>query len=112
MINWLTTFWLLLIAHAFTDYVWQTEQMGWRKDPLASVPETEKYGPWWWHMTAHSLINAGGVFVVTWRFPLSVGEFVVHSLTDYSKCHGWISTNVDQIIHLLSKGVWAWLSLL
>lgn len=115
MMPWLTTFWLLLIAHAFTDYVWQTELMGWRKSPVPHPPvppyEIEKYGPWWWHMSAHSLVNAGGVLVITHSIPCSLGEFLVHGLTDYAKCRHWISTNADQAIHILSKGLWAWLSL-
>ena len=111
MSNWLITFWLLLIAHAFTDYVWQPPEMGWRKDPTAQPPEIGKYGPWWWHLSAHSLINAGGVYVVTGNITCSIGEYTVHWLTDYAKCRGWVSTNLDQFIHLFSKGVWAWLSL-
>ena len=111
MIEWLTTFWFLLIAHAFTDYVWQTESMGYRKDPTAFPPEVAKYGPWWWHMSAHSLINAGGVLVVTGDPLCSLGEFLLHFGIDYAKCRQWVSTNGDQGVHLISKGVWAWLSL-
>ena len=111
MTQWLTTFWLLLIAHAFTDYVWQPEEMGWRKNPTASPPEIAKYGPWWWHMSAHSLVNAGGIFFVTGNPLCSLGEFFLHFAIDYAKCRRWVSTNVDQGVHLVSKGVWAWLSL-
>ena len=111
MSDWLIRVWCLLIAHAFTDYVWQSEQMGYRKDPTAFPPETSKYGPWWWHLSAHSLINAGGVLVATGHLSCSLGEFIVHWLTDYAKCRQWVSTNVDQGVHLFSKGVWAWISM-
>ena len=64
-------------------------------------------GPWWWSMSAHSLINGAGVSLVTGIWWLGVAEAVVHFITDYLKCAGRITTQRDQLIHLISKGAWA-----
>ena len=106
--NW-TRLWWLLCAHALTDYVLQTELMATRKRPRAydAYSSDKEYGPWWWWMTAHGLINALGVLYVTQSVPLSIGEFIVHCALDSAKCQGWIDANTDQVGHLLSKMVWA-----
>ena len=101
----LTRLWWLLCAHALTDYVLQPTEMAQRKHP--QHPADHAYGPWWWWMTAHGLINALGVLYITQNVWLSVGEFVVHCALDTAKCQGWIDANTDQVGHLLSKGVWA-----
>lgn len=113
------TFWWLLVAHAFTDYVWQPEEMGRRKQPHVLGDPT--YGPWWWTMTAHALVNGGGVAVVTQDPLLGMAETVVHFLTDWWKCVAsqhptYIGEDIrriawiDQGIHLASKCLWALLA--
>lgn len=102
---WAERVWYLLMAHAFTDYVWQPEHMGQYKHPGALIPLS--MGPWWWHMTAHGLINAAGVTAVTGSTWLGVAEFACHIALDYAKCQGVIGAGVDQLGHLLCKGVWA-----
>ena len=112
------TLWWLLCAHALTDYVLQSPEMAKRKQPrprLFEGPDTvEKsiYGPWWWWMLAHGLINGLGVLYVTQSVPLSMGEVVVHCTLDTLKSLGYLTTNQDQVGHLASKGWWAWLATL
>lgn len=105
MSEFFTILWWLLMAHAFTDYIWQSPEMGKYKQPDSNPPSN--YGPWYWHMIAHGLINAAGVNFVTGSVWLGVGEFLVHISLDYSKCRGWCSAWDDQIGHLLSKVAWA-----
>ena len=102
----LTRFWWLLCAHALTDYVLQPEWMGRHKGAFLELPH-HSYGPWWWSMAAHSLVNAAGVLYVTQRLWPSVGEFVVHFLLDTLKQQGKISATEDQTGHLLSKLIWS-----
>ena len=104
--NW-TRLWWLLCAHALTDYVLQSDRMAELKHPTAGTHND--YGPWWWWMTAHGLINALGVLYVTQNVWLSLGEFIVHVALDTAKCQRHIDANLDQLGHLWSKCVWAML---
>lgn len=98
-------FWWLLCAHAVTDYVLQTDMMAHRKRPTCSL--TDEYGPWWWWMFAHGLVNALGVLYVTQNVWLSMGECLAHMSLDVAKSQGWISTGADQLGHVVSKLLWA-----
>ena len=94
------TFWLLLVAHAFTDVVGQTERM--------ELNKHRKNGKvWFYWLLAHGLINGFGVYAVTQDVMLGIGETSLHMLTDYLKCEKIITLEVDQFIHLLSKLLWA-----
>ena len=101
----LTTLWWLLCAHALTDYVLQSDRMAAYKHPAET--RHADYGPWWWWMVAHGLINALGVLYVTQNVWLSVGECIVHMMLDTFKSRGFLTTNQDQAGHLLSKVLWA-----
>jgi hypothetical protein len=103
-----TTLWWLLCAHALTDYVLQSDRIAELKHPSTGVHAT--YGPWWWWMIAHGLINALGVLYVTQNVWLSVGECVVHMGLDTLKSLKGIDANTDQAGHLASKAAWAFLA--
>ena len=98
----------LLIAHAVTDYALQSDNMAQWKHPDAFIPPAA--GHWSWWMTAHALVNALGVALVTGRIELAYAEAGLHWLLDYGKCRGWLTANMDQTGHLLSKIVWAWIT--
>lgn len=100
----------LLAAHALTDYVWQSEMMANRKRPQFMLYPGDSYGPWWWWMLAHGLINGLGVSLVTLSTTLGVLETGVHMSLDYAKAKGYLSTEQDQLGHLMSKVLWAWLA--
>lgn len=100
-------FWLL-VAHALTDYVWQPERMVITKGTFGnSAGCRAEYGPWWWWMGAHGMINAGGVAMVTGSVGLGLAEGLVHIAADTAKCTKRLTANQDQVIHLLSKLLWA-----
>ena len=103
---WLETLFYLFTAHAVTDYALQSDFMASRKRPSKSRHLSDEYGPWWWWMTAHSLINGLGVAIVLSSWYLGVAEAIVHGLADTYKCQGKITTYQDQALHLLSKVVW------
>lgn len=107
--SFLTTFWWLLCAHAITDYVLQPEWMGRHKGAFLEPPHPS-YGPWWWSMSAHGLVNAAGVLYITQNVWLSMGEWVVHCVLDIQKQQRKLSATEDQIGHLLSKLAWALLA--
>lgn len=108
MILYLQLLFWLAVAHAFTDYAWQTEVIAKYKNPNYLDPEGRKHlGPWWWTMGAHGLINGGGVALVTGLWWLGVAEVVVHTSTDTLKCNGRVGVYGDQAVHALSKLLWA-----
>lgn len=95
---------LLLVGHALADYSLQTEFMAVAKD--RNTPEGAVFWPY--VLTAHSLIHAGFVAVLTGSVWLGAGEFVIHWLVDRLKCERIISLRSDQAIHVLCKAAW-WL---
>lgn len=62
---------------------------------------------WAKDMTAHCLIHAGAVLLITNSVFFAMLEFVIHWVTDFAKCEGAIDSNEDQAIHYTSKVVWA-----
>ena len=110
MIDFLGVFWWLLVAHALTDYAWQTEVIATYKHPDVQDGVRDKIGPWWWTMGAHALINGGGVAWVTQHWLLGFAETVLHFIVDTLKCLRVIGTKTDQGIHIASKVLWAYLT--
>ena len=97
-----------LVAHAVADYALQSEFIAHHKDPSCTHYDKIKVGPWWWTLTAHSLINGGAVALV-FGVPYGLAETLIHGVTDYSKCRGYISAEVDQFIHIACKVAYAYL---
>lgn len=100
--------WQLLCGHVLADYVFQPEVMARWKKPGAIVPQ--EAGRWWWWMMAHSLVNGCFVSSITGSTGLGMAEAVIHGFTDYSKCRGWLSPNMDQLIHIGCKVLWAYMA--
>lgn len=105
MSGMLSTFWLLVIAHAITDYPLQGRFIAEYKTPAA--PRLGGEVVWPWVLSAHALVNAGGVFLVTGSLALSVAEAVVHWLIDFGKGRGAYGFSTDQALHVASKAALA-----
>jgi len=107
-------FFKLLIGHALTDFSLQGDVMAKGKNRHnipAHIPPGQKLMPCWFYwLTAHALISAGAVWVITGFWWLAVGELVVHWIADFLKCDNVTNPNSDQAIHLLSKVLWATLA--
>ena len=66
----------------------------------------------WPHaLFAHAMIHGSGVAFVTGSVTLGIAEVVVHAITDFCKCEGWIDFNIDQAIHLACKLLWGYIAL-
>ncbi len=96
----------LIIGHALADYPLQGKFLAIRKNrhikPLeygADVPSAI----WVYCLSAHSLVHAGAVWVVTDSPLFGFIEFVVHWAIDFAKCEKWTNFHTDQGLHLLSK---------
>ena len=93
---------LLVSAHFFGDFVFQSEFMALGKNPDKPLPGT----PFWWPLTAHSWVHATLVLLIMGSWPAALLELLSHWLIDYSKCRGFLNKTrlsaftVDQSLHL------------
>jgi len=98
----------LLIGHALADYPLQGAFLAKAKDRHSdsgamfaeSVPPK---GLWIHALTAHSLVHAGSVWIVTGSVVLALVELVLHWIIDFAKCEGWTGFTTDQMLHVLCK---------
>ena len=107
---------LLLIAHAITDYALQPPNVALGKNRHAGPPPGYEPGAhgkllpvWPMVMAAHALINAGGVYIVTGNITFAAIEFVLHFAIDTAKCEKRYNVFVDQSFHVLTKLMFAFL---
>jgi len=105
---------LLLIAHAVTDYALQPANVALGKNRHAGPPPGYEAGAhgkllpvWPMVMAAHALINAGGVYIVTGNIKFACIEFVLHFVIDTAKCEKTYNVFVDQSFHVLTKLIFA-----
>lgn len=93
----------LVVGHFLADYPLQGDFLATAKDRNSVLGKL-----FWRHaLTAHSMIHAGFVFLITGSFLLAILEGMIHGTTDFLKCEKKISLNTDQAIHILCKIVWA-----
>lgn len=98
----LRTFLLLCAAHALCDYPLQGETLSRGKSGL--IPGC----PWWLALSAHSVIHAGAVLLITNSLWLATAELIAHFAIDTLKARAFvIGFKVDQALHLLCKVAWA-----
>jgi hypothetical protein len=93
---------ILLAGHAVADFPLQGTFLAEGKNRHTAI------GRIWWPyaLTAHALIHAGFVTVLTGSAMLGFAEMSAHWLTDWLKCEGRISIHVDQAIHIGCKLLW------
>lgn len=94
---------LLIFAHAVADYPLQGEFLAKAKNRMMPIPGF----PFWQALTAHAVIHAGFVYVITGNIWLGAAELTAHWITDDLKCRGKIGLNTDQAIHIICKIIWA-----
>ena len=105
--NGVEMFALMIVGHALADYPLQGDFLAKAKNRTTPI----KGVPWQQAMTAHAIIHAGFVGIITGSILLGLAEFVAHWLTDDLKCRSKISFNTDQSIHIACKFVWAWVTM-
>ena len=94
---------LLLAGHMLCDYPLQGDFLAKGKNRHTPVPGV----PWWHCLTAHAMIQAGMVYLITGSVWFFVAELAIHWITDFGKCEKWFGINVDQSIHIACKIAWA-----
>jgi hypothetical protein len=101
-------FFALLIGHALADYPLQGDFLSRGKSRHVDIPELSGDGRpsgnvWIYLMTAHCLIHAGFVWMITGFFVFALAEFVLHWVIDVLKCEGKTTFAVDQWLHVICK---------
>lgn len=96
---------MLFFGHALADFVLQPDAMGYGKNRNDKIHDNEHslFPVWYYWLTAHALVHGGVVYMITNSLLLGVLETVIHWITDFAKCEGWISLHQDQGIHLGCK---------
>jgi len=100
----LSVLYYLLISHALCDFALQTDSMAKGKNRHNTVvpPLGQKFVPCWQYwLTAHSLIHAGGVSLITGSISAGIFEAVTHWIIDFIKCDNWTNPHIDQGLHLI-----------
>ncbi len=105
-------FFAMVIGHVLADYPLQGRFLSMAKNRHADVTslfgsELPPRGLWIHALTAHSLIQAGAVWLITGSLTLGLVEMVLHWLIDFAKCEKWTNFTVDQFLHLVCKAVYA-----
>lgn len=106
-------FWLV-IGHAVGDFALQHHQFATGKNKNYDPPgyDPELHGPkqtvWPYYLTAHALVHAGIVGLITGSVIWAVYEFIVHWALDYSKTTKTTSIHWDQGLHISTKLLIAW----
>jgi hypothetical protein len=95
-------FFAFAISHALADFPLQG-------DYLARTKQRSKAGTpaeWFIALTAHSLIHAGGIWLVSGSVLFGAAEFVLHWLIDFGKGEGKYGYVADQTLHLSCKAAY------
>ena len=103
----ITTFILLMMAHALADFSLQGDAMAKGKNRNRKpdyVPEGQKLMPCWpYWLSAHALISGGAVYLVTGSIYLGCAEVILHFIIDFIKCENWTNPHIDQALHILCR---------
>lgn len=101
--------WWLLIGHALCDYPLQADFLARGKNRhsvMTPPPGAKPQTIWPYCLTAHALIHAGFVLIITGSPLLSAAEAASHWLIDYAKCENWTGIHWDQWLHVWCKVLW------
>ncbi|MEC5126672.1 DUF3307 domain-containing protein [Verrucomicrobiales bacterium BCK34] len=103
-------FFALLIGHAIADFPLQGDFLSHGKNRKLDPPKlADGKAPtttWIYLMTAHALIHAGFVWLISGYLIFALIEFVLHWLIDVAKCEGKTSFALDQWLHVITKAVY------
>lgn len=100
----------LLVGHAVADFPLQGEYLAIGKNRRLLIEMADPKLPshiWVICMSAHCLIHAGAVWMITGVVWFGLVELVLHWILDYSKCEEKISYASDQLGHVICKGGYA-----
>lgn len=92
-------FFAFAIVHALADFPLQGDYLA-REKVRSQAGSLQEWGI---ALTSHSLIHAGGVWLVSGCAWLGVAELCLHWLIDLGKGEGRFGVVTDQLLHLACK---------
>ncbi|MCP4849297.1 MAG: DUF3307 domain-containing protein [Verrucomicrobiaceae bacterium] len=94
-----------MVAHALCDHPFQGQFLALHKNRHyhAQNPTLPTHSLWIYCLSAHSLIHAGGVWLITGSYLLAIIELILHWLIDFLKEDRIINFHVDQLLHMICK---------
>ncbi len=100
-----------VIGHALADFPLQGDFLSRGKNRNTPPPPLAdgKVCPanlWVYLMSAHCLVHAGFVWLVSGYAILAFAEFVLHWIIDWAKCEGRTSFAADQWLHVATKALY------
>jgi hypothetical protein len=106
---------MLLCGHAVADFCLQTDSIARGKNRHSGPPkqyDPRVHGPlqttWPYYLGAHALTHGLAVALITGDWRLGLCETAMHALIDAAKCEKCFGIHADQLLHLITKLVWAW----
>jgi len=104
----LALFFALVIGHALADFPLQGDFLSRGKNRHVIPPQLAdgRASPknlWVYLMSAHCLIHAGFVWLISGYAVFALAEFALHWIIDCLKCDGKTSFETDQWLHILCK---------
>lgn len=88
-----------VLFHALADFPLQGEYLATHKSRRGA----DRPGDWVIPLTAHSVIQAGGVWLVSGSLVLAGAELILHFGIDFAKGEGKFGLVTDQTLHLACK---------
>jgi len=97
-------FFALAIGHVVGDFPLQGNFLAMGKTPQqwSGSDGCERY-TWIYCLVAHSMIQAGAVWLITGSLVLGLVELVLHCIIDWAKSRGLFGLCFDQLLHFLCK---------
>ena len=88
-----------LLLHTFCDFPMQGAYLSRQKCRCGAQSRAD----WIVALAAHSIIQAGGVWIVSGSLVLAAIELVLHAIIDTAKCEGHYGLVTDQLLHIGCK---------
>jgi hypothetical protein len=99
----LAVFAAFVVMHALADYPLQGDFLANQK----AREQAQNRQVWIVALTAHSVIHAGGVWLVSGSLAYGMAELVLHALIDLGKGERKFGLVADQLLHIACKAVYA-----
>ena len=95
-------FFAFLCVHALADFPLQGDYLARQKTRGTATSRSE----WIVALTAHCLIHAGSVWLISGSLVLGITELILHGLIDLGKGEGKFGLVTDQLLHVGCKAAY------
>lgn len=83
----------IFFAHVLAETALQPDYMA-----RGKLYGSAGYNHWWW-IVAHATVNGGCIYLAAGSLACGLLEVLNHSVIDWFKTEGWITTRSDKALH-------------